>query len=241
VVTAAWGEALEVIRAKAEKEEAMLYAAGQHFFGEFSGMDKKRQVVTLTVNGRKLRPFAINLLGHHQVENATLAVTTALILAENEARIVHDAIDLGLKAVNWPGRFELLDGEPPIVIDGAHNPAGAKALRSTLDEVFPGQKVTFVLGILADKDVASICGALVRSSDQVITVQPLSDRAADPKAVAEKVSAHHVEVGASIARGIERAIILAGSRGLVCIAGSLYLVGTARQFIYSRQNYPARI
>jgi len=241
IVTAALGEALEVIRAKAEEKKSRLYVAGQNFAGEFSGIEGKRQVVTVTVNGHKLRPFAMNLLGHHQVENAALAVMAALILAENEARITSEAIDLGLKTAYWPGRFEFVDGEPPIVIDGAHNPAGAKALRSTLDEFFPGQKVTFVLGILADKDVASICDAMVRPRDQVITVEPLSDRAADPKAVAEKVTSSHVEVGATIADGIRRAITLAGSRGLICIAGSLYLVGTARQFIYSRQNYSVEI
>ncbi|MBP2649590.1 MAG: fgs [Firmicutes bacterium] len=237
VVTAAKAEALAVIKAVANQNQAKLYIAGVDFTGELSGFIGKQQLVTVQAKHRyQLPPLAVNLLGKHQVENTAVAVMAMLALADKEPRITSDTIENGLKAAQWPGRFEIFPGKPLIVIDGAHNPAGAQALRLTLDEIFPDKIITFVLGILADKDVANICRALVRQGDKVITVEPMSDRAADPKRVAEQITVCQVEIGDSIEAGIERAVAKAGEDGLVCVAGSLYLIGTARPIIFSRQN-----
>jgi len=232
VVTAAKGEALAVIEAVAADLTARCYVLGRDFYGELEAIDFKGQTVTVISSQQgNLGRFRVKLLGRHQVENCAVAVMAALVLAEGEPRITTDVIRAGLAVVEWPGRFELINSRPVAVIDGAHNPDSARALRLTLDEVFSGQAITFLLGILADKDVAGITRELVRSQDDVVLVRPLSARAADPAEVAGKLKAKRVEAADSIENGYVIARAMAGEDGVVCVAGSLYLVGPARAVI----------
>lgn len=231
VVTAARGEALDVIRRTAEAKEAPLATLGRDFYAEAAGLDGWRQQVAFVSRRHgDLGRFSLALLGRHQAENAAVAIMAAMTLAGEEGRVNVDAIRAGLAAAAWPGRFEVAPGRPTLVIDGAHNPAGAAVLRATLDEVFPGRPVAFVLGILGDKDVAGITGALVRAVDTVVAVKPESERAAEPSRVLAGLAAQRTEAAATVAAGIDRARELAGPPGLVCVAGSLYLVGAARRY-----------
>lgn len=230
-VTAARGEALDVIRREAEAKEAPLAVLGRDFYAESAGLDGWRQQVAFVSRRHgDLGRFAVSLLGRHQAENAAVAIMAALVLAEGEQRVFPAAVRDGLVAVRWPGRFEVVPGRPLVIIDGAHNPAGAAVLRATLDEVFPGRPVFFVLGILADKDIAGVTAALVRAADGVVAVKPLSDRAAEPAAVLAGLAARRAEAAATVAEGVDRAREMAGPDGLVCVAGSLYLVGPARNY-----------
>jgi dihydrofolate synthase/folylpolyglutamate synthase len=241
-VTAARGEALDVIRREAGAKGAPLHALGRDFYAEAAGSDGLRQQLAFV--GRRhgdLGRFSLALLGRHQVENAAVAIMAALVLADGDQRLSPAVIGEGLAATRWPGRFEVLPGRPTVVIDGAHNPAGAAVLRATLDEVFPGRPVVFVLGILADKDVAGVRDALVRAGDGVVAVRPESDRAADPAAVLTGLDAARAEAAGTVAAGVDRAGELAGPDGLVCVAGSLYLVGPARRYAIGRQSPPVRI
>lgn len=232
VVTAAGAEAIDVIRATADRNQAPLYVLGHDFHVALVGFEDYRQQVTIfSERHGDLGQFAINLLGRHQAENAALAVMVALVLADREPRLTPAVIRTGLAAAHWPGRFEIFPGRPVTVIDGAHNPDGARRLRSTLDDVFPGQEVVFVLGILADKDITGIIGNLIRSADRVITVRPPSERAAAAAALADVIDARRAEVSDSISAGLKRAIELAGPDGLVCVAGSLYLIGAVRPLL----------
>lgn len=232
VVTAAGGEALAVIAAAAQARGAPLYVLGRDFSVASAERAGWRQVVTVRGrDGGEFGHFAVPLLGRHQAENAAVAAMAARVLAAGEPRLTAAAIGQGLAATRWPGRFEVVPGQPTVVVDGAHNPAGAAALRATLDEVFPGREVVFVLGILVDKDMAGVVGALVRAADSVVAVRPSSERAADPEAIIRLATARRAEAAASVAGAIARARELAGPAGLVCVAGSLYLVGPARQYV----------
>ncbi|MEN6566562.1 MAG: folylpolyglutamate synthase/dihydrofolate synthase family protein [Veillonellales bacterium] len=232
VITAARGAALKVIDCTAREKDAALYVLGRDFYGQFEGSADYRQKITIQT-GRFgfLGAFSLNLLGRHQMENCAVAIMTAMLLAGKDSRIDVAAIREGLARVRWPGRFEIVSRQPLIVVDGAHNPDGARTLRESLDEFFPQRQVTFLLGILQDKDIAGIVGILIRPQDQAVVVAPLSERAGDPAKVAEKIVARHVETASSIAAGIKRVKALSGEQGLICMAGSLYLIGTARQLI----------
>lgn len=232
VVTAARGEALDVIRRTAESKGAPLSVLGRDFYAEPSGLDGwRQQVAIISRRHGDMGRLSLSLLGRHQAENAAVAVLAALTVAEKDKRVTPDAIRAGLADARWPGRFEIVPGRPVVVIDGAHNPAGAAVLRATLDEVFPGRPVVFVLGILGDKDVEGITDLLVRAADGVVAVKPLSERAADHDRVLAAVRAERREAADTVAGGVERAIELAGPDGVVCVAGSLYLVGPARRNI----------
>ncbi|MDR3565330.1 MAG: bifunctional folylpolyglutamate synthase/dihydrofolate synthase [Negativicutes bacterium] len=238
VITAAQGDALAVIEATAADRSAQLYVFGQDFHGVSAGLDGYRQLVAITTRQHgDLGRFCLNLLGRHQAQNAALAVMTALVLAEWEPRITLPVIDDALAAVRWPGRFEVVNEHPVVVVDGAHNPDGAEALRATLDEIFPGKEIAFLLGILADKDIAGITAALIRAEDAAIIVRPQSDRAADPEVVARTLTTARVGTAASIEDGYAKARLAAGPDGVICVAGSLYLIGAARE-IFSKWTKP---
>ncbi len=233
VVTAAKGEALDVIAQTALTKAAELYVLGRDFSGKFEGVEGYRQKLSVTTKEYgNPGMFSMKLLGHHQVENSAVAVMTALVIGRQDKRITLAAMQEGLSNVIWPGRFEVVAGQPVIVIDGAHNPDGARVLRQNLDEYFPHQKITFLLGILADKDVTGIIEGLIRPENNVVVVAPISERAGEPALIAQEIkTAKHVEIADSIEQGLERAKVLAGTTGVVCVAGSLYLIGTARQLI----------
>ncbi|WP_425060584.1 Folylpolyglutamate synthase [Sporomusa carbonis] len=231
VVTAATGEALDIIRQTAAAQNTQVYVKGEQFSSEFKGLENGKQLVAVDAGSLGRLETSLNLIGCHQLENSAVAVTTALLLGTKDPRITIQAIKKALDIVRWPGRFEIVTGNPVIIIDGAHNPDGARVLRQNLDQVFPGQAITFALGILRDKDVTGIIHELIRPADSVVTVQPLSYRAATPEEIARVIQARHVEAASSIAGGIDRAKELAGPEGVVCVAGSLYLIGEARQII----------
>lgn len=232
VVTAARGQALDIIKQISQDKSAKTYTYGEEFSAQFAGRIGHRQKVEVQVKQQSMaETFLVNLLGYHQVDNCAVAVMTALVLAEKEQRITSSALQQGLLLVCWPGRFEVISGQPNIIIDGAHNQDGAKGLRKNLNEFYADQEVVFLLGILRDKDVTSIVRELINADDKVVVVAPMSDRAGHPQEIAREIQAAHIEIADSIANGLEQAYRLAGQKGVICIAGSLYLIGAAREII----------
>lgn len=235
VITGAQGEGLSIIQQVAEGKGANLYIYGQQFSALFVGVvEAGQQVIVRTQEQGTIGVFTVKLLGHYQVDNGALAVMTAILLAEKEPRITLAAVEKGLLQVSWPGRFEVVPGHPLMIIDGAHNQDGARALRKNLDEFYGDKEIVFLLGILKDKDVTAILRELIRPTDQVVVVAPLSERAGEPAEIAREIVAAHVEIADSIKAGLERAKSIAGENRVICIAGSLYLIGAAREIIKNR-------
>lgn len=235
VVTAAQGSARDLIAARAAELGSPLYLYGRDISAQSEGIESFRQKITVRLQQSGFSgTFSTSLLGRHQVENAALAIMTAKLLAEGDPRISLSAMETGMKQTVWPGRFEVFPGSPPIVVDGAHNPDGARTLRAALDEVFPQASIVFVFGVLADKDIAGVIRELFRPRDRIILVKPHSVRAAAPEAVAKLLSGHQAEIAASLESGLERARLLAReteANQIICISGSLYLIGGARQIL----------
>jgi len=229
VVSAVTGDAAAVIGQKAAECKAPLYLLGRDFSASFSGYrETSQEIKFVSEQFSDLDTIELSLVGTYQVENCANAIMAALLLRADEPRITPDALRAGLRGVSWPGRAEIFTGQPIIMLDGAHNPAGAGVLRETLEGLFPGRSITFLLGMLADKDVCGIITRLVRSRDTVVAVAPLSPRAAEPADIARVIVAAHVETAPTIAAGLQQAKVLAGPDGVLCIAGSLYLIGAAR-------------
>jgi dihydrofolate synthase/folylpolyglutamate synthase len=132
----------------------------------------------------------------------------------------------GLETARWPGRLQLIEGAPSILLDGAHNVAGAEALAAHL-ALRGGPKPVLLLAAMADKNLPGILGPLVPHIASVVATRPAVARAADSKDVAAAARALGLPAGADPdpARALEKARALAGPGGLVLVAGSLYLVG----------------
>ncbi|MCL2567833.1 MAG: bifunctional folylpolyglutamate synthase/dihydrofolate synthase [Oscillospiraceae bacterium] len=178
-----------------------------------------------------LSDLSIRLLGRYQMENAALVITALDVLAGRGFPVSEDAIRTGLAQALWPGRFELVATEPAVIVDGGHNAQGARALADNLVRYFPGQRLIFVMGLLADKDLEAIAVPILPLAERFFTFAPNSPRAMEAGDLAAYLAergalAEAVDGGAAPA--LERAREAAGPDGVVCYFGSLYSVSEAR-------------
>lgn len=239
VVTGATGAAFSVIEAAAGKLAAPCRLLNRDFWLTAARQLPGRQAFRYHECGTaETIDCEIGLLGRHQLDNAALAVAASRLLSRQEPRLTTAAIQQGLAKAAWPGRFEVVAGTPPIILDGAHNPDGIGKLRQTLDELYPARPIVFLFGVLADKDHAEMERTLFRPQDRVVVVRPDSPRAAEPVAIAAEIRGlvAAAEAAASIGQGLKRAVQLAGPAGLVCAAGSLYMIGEARRLVMAEAS-----
>lgn len=187
------------------------------------------EVLSDTLEGQRIRrngqELLLPLLGEHQRHNAAVALAVAEMLGLPE-----QAIAEGLKATRWPGRFEVLGREPWFIVDGGHNPQCAETVAYNLKYYFPGKPAVILIGVLADKDYGEVCSIVEPCAGQFVTVTPDSYRALSAETLAEQLSRYGkpVTACATVAEGVAKACELAGSEGLVCAFGSLYMTGDIR-------------
>ena len=178
------------------------------------------------------------LIGRHQLRNVALAIATAEELSKQGFPVTPKNIERGVRETNWPGRFHIIpavESSPEYVLDVAHNPDGAWALRSTLSAAYPDRPFVLVFGVMQDKAVREITEILFPLAERIITTRADHPRAATPEQVREAASriSTDVEGAADVASAIERATAFAGSKGLVVITGSIYVVGEAMRALKS--------
>ncbi|MGH7403247.1 MAG: bifunctional folylpolyglutamate synthase/dihydrofolate synthase [Candidatus Rokuibacteriota bacterium] len=213
-------EAEAVITRRAALVGVPLVLEGRDLHVTPLGFTLEAQRLDLAGPDWRLPDVACGLLGVYQPGNALLAAAAARELGADEA-----AIRAGLRGARWPGRFQILRRDPLVILDGAHNPAGARALAASLRAYFPGRPVTFVIGVLADKDAGGILAALRPLAARVILTASANPRAAAPEALRALLPA---SAGADTTRSPREALAMAiaeDPRGIVCVAGSLSLIG----------------
>ncbi len=179
------------------------------------------------------------LPGRHQLRNLALAITAAEELNQCGFRIAPQNVEEGIRDTSWPARFQVLasnDDFPEAVLDVAHNPAGAWALRSALSTYYADRPLIFVFGAMRDKAIAEIAGILFPLADHVIATHADNPRAATPQDIA--TAAEHAQISVTqentIRAALERARRLAGNKGVVVITGSIYIVGEALGILAAR-------
>ena len=172
-------------------------------------------------------PITLPLPGVHQQRNARLAFQVATWLSE-QIPVNGRAIEDGFKNVRWPGRFDLFGR---YILDGAHNPSGAVALRTTLLQNFPGLRPTFIVGILADKDIAGMACEFVQVASRIFTIAPQSDRAADAELLAQKFREVAPKLPIESAPNLTTALQKTENDERVVITGSLHFLGEAMQHL----------
>jgi len=181
---------------------------------------------------RQYPALRLDLEGSHQFSNAALALATLEVLEQQGLIWPEDAaIEAGLLGVYWPARLEVLQENPRIVLDGAHNPQGAECLREALKHCFSYRRLHLVLGIMKDKDIRGILRRLLPLAETAIFTKARYERSAHPDDLRRLARPHiqKVYVLPDVASAIEQAKMLAAPDDLICIAGSLYFAGEVKE------------
>ncbi len=195
--------------------------------------------------------YSTGLLGSYQPSNAILAIEALSVLMMAGWSIPDEAVASGIAATAWPGRFELVAVKPrPVIVDGGHNPQGALALSASLQDVFPGEKAVFVMGVLADKDYPAMIEAVMPLASAIVCVTPPIPRALAAADLAQAIGAKAdpelpIVVAASYEDALDQAYALAQAHDEaqnpvqtsnptpICVFGSLYNLALAMQAIRS--------
>ena len=180
-----------------------------------------------------LEKFPVGLAGSHQKLNAALAIAA---LSAGGVKVSEEAIQRGLREIDWPGRFQLIKNQKSkiknlLVLDGAHNAAAAKRLLQTWREVFGGEKATLILGVLKDKDVAAVCRELLPVASACIVTPVRSQRTSTTRELQATIRKLASGVDCRVAAGFSHALEMAAlSAEKILVTGSLFLVGEALAF-----------
>ncbi|RJQ27318.1 MAG: bifunctional folylpolyglutamate synthase/dihydrofolate synthase [Peptococcaceae bacterium] len=227
------GEALAVITAVCREKNAPLILVDRDL--SWWTLTESPAGQRFAVRGRYgiYEDLWLPLIGRHQQVNAATAVAVSEILNAQGFVIPDEAIRDGLAATRWPARLEIVGREPLLLLDSAHNYDGIKSLRQALADYFPDKPVVLVLGMLGDKERSRAMAEIAPAARAVIVTRPNSPRAGDWWKLADEARRHvsEVYVNEDIAGALEQARDLAGPEEMVCITGSIYMVGEARSLL----------
>jgi dihydrofolate synthase/folylpolyglutamate synthase len=220
-------EAMTVIEKIAKEKNAPLT--------KINSWEGRRVAVPNQLGSPTWQPSQIEVLslsGEHQKLNAALALATVEAL-QNKIPVSKENIRAGLSKVNWPGRLQLVarPSGQKLLLDGAHNVAGAKVLREALEKNSPATKRTLILGVLQDKDWQRICGILAPLASRIFTVPVSSERSANPGQLAAACRTANLSAEISACDSLRGALEKIPDNDSVVITGSLYLVGEALELL----------
>lgn len=222
-----------IIAGIAMAKNARIYDAGQ-ISPEI--ISKSSKMTKFAVRHEYFDKISIELClaGHHQTQNACVAIAAAAALNDAGYEISGAHIQQGLANVKWHGRMEIVGENPTIVLEGAHNLQGAAAAANSMEALFGGREITLVAGILADKEYDDIVRALVAPAKKVVFTKPDYDfRAAQPEDLAKSLGASDKEIyiEEDCRRALRKAIEITAAEGVIFCTGSLYLMGDLRTHI----------
>jgi dihydrofolate synthase / folylpolyglutamate synthase len=181
--------------------------------------------------GRCYKRLVCPLTGRHQYSNAALALGAVELIGDAGFRVDDRTVAVGLRKTRWEGRLEILRRAPMLLVDGAHNPAGAMTLRCALQTDFPRRRLILIFGVLGDKDYPAMVKRLFSLADRIILTRPHSERGLplDLLLPVARRFRRNVECIENPGDALRSALSRAGKEDLVCVAGSLYLVGEIKK------------
>jgi dihydrofolate synthase / folylpolyglutamate synthase len=232
-------EAMTVVQARCRVVGVPLLVEGRELTVEAAASDLEGHWLRLSGPGWSYADVRLSLPGLFQAGNAVLAIGAVRAFADASGFAVPEtAVRAGCATVRWPGRFQVISGvagRPTLVLDGAHNPAGAAALAASLRHHFAGRRLGLVLGVSADKDRAGILKALAPLAARIYLAPADHPRATPPQELVAQLPPVDaaVAVTASSEEALERALSDSGA-DVVCVAGSLFLVADALRWLDAR-------
>jgi dihydrofolate synthase / folylpolyglutamate synthase len=220
-------EVAGLLKNLATERSAPAYFLGQDFVFSL----KNKDLFDYTGIKWRLTDLALSLHGRHQRRNATLALG-ALEIAAHDIPVTEAAVREGLKAVRWPGRFEIIQNRPTVVLDGAHNGEGVRALIEELESFREERKVKLLFASMEDKDWRLMLHNLSEVVDEIVLTRVQMERCADPGRLAAQLGGnvpHRVIEDARSALG--SMLHSAAADDIILVAGSLYLLGEVRPML----------
>lgn len=226
-------DAMEEILRATELSEATLRVLGRDFYLMSVEQAVGGQVLSVSGIAGEYRSLTLPLFGEHQADNAAVAIAAVeSFLGNGETPLGSEVVEDGILLSSSPGRLQVIDHQPTVIIDAAHNPHGAEALCRALMGSFAFPRLVCVVGILKEKDVIGIIEALDPVVDHFVVTQSQSDRAISVSDLADAVSAiagpDRVDSRANVESALERAKEISGVDGGVIITGSITLIGEVR-------------
>lgn len=233
VVTAATSSALKVIKKIASDKKSNVFVVSKDNW-ERINFDNKKQVFKIkNLNQEYL--VKTKLLGKFQGENIALSLVCINFLQNNGFKIDREAIEKGLLNVKNPGRMEVISTKPIILLDGAHNIEGIKKLRKALEEDFSYYRLILVIGILEDKKYIEMLEIIVPVCDKIVVTKSKNKRSCNPFSLKKEIEYINYKKQVIAIENLDKAVLYAkqeaGIRDMICICGSLFTVGEARNFL----------
>jgi dihydrofolate synthase/folylpolyglutamate synthase len=237
-------EVVEVIESKAREKNTKVYLYGRDFCSILKRDDFSGIYFDYHSGSSAIYDLHVPLTGGHQLYNASVAIKAVELVSERRLKqvITANLIRDGLKNLRWPGRLEIIKDEPPILIDGAHNPDAALALSKALMKNFlrKFKRIILILGIMGDKDLEGIMRPLLPLAAEIILTSPDSERAASPArlaSVAASLGFPDVRIAPTIKDAMEIAeglSLIAPRDSLIVATGSFYSIGEVKEVIGQR-------
>jgi dihydrofolate synthase / folylpolyglutamate synthase len=228
-------EAERVIQDACRRQGVKLIRVGREVKRRSLSHNFERQEMEVTGRLDQYR-ITIPLLGQYQLDNTAAVIATVEVLQERGYHISNENIINGLAKVTFPGRMNIISRHPLIVADGGHNPGAAHNLKEAILEYFHPQKAILVIGISGDKDIPGIINELSPVFNIVLATRANSPRSAKPEIIAAEFGRHGLKATTfnSVAGALAEAMKMAGEKDLICVTGSLYVVGEALEYV---ENY----
>ncbi|MDQ5986490.1 MAG: Folylpolyglutamate synthase [Syntrophus sp. SKADARSKE-3] len=230
ITAATQSSVIMVMEDVCRERRATLYRVGRDI--RVKGNDAQSGFSYRGLDRTYLKLFS-SLRGRHQVRNAAIALGITEILCRRGWLITEQAIRDGLCSTRWEGRLEVVEENPRVVLDGAHNPAGIAALCSALKEIFFYKKLIVVCGVLEDKNYKRMIRAIAAKADILILTRPVSERAMPPQEMTDIANRYcpHVLIEDRPDEALAMAWSMAAPEDLICVTGSLYLVGRIKELL----------
>ena len=230
-------ESMDVIKTKAKENDAELYAYGSEFSSRPCREDTSGIHFDYHDARMRIDNLYLPLAGVHQMQNASVAIKAVSLISHP---MTDRSIKEGLERTKWPGRLECIHHDPPVLIDGAHNPAAAVVLSQALRNIFlkTYKRIILILGIMGDKDIAGILKPLLPLASHIILTRPSYTRAASPETIAriaESMGISNVHTAHTVKDALEMGMKYARNfqlgSALIVVTGSFYTIGEAKEVL----------
>ncbi|MBQ7968689.1 MAG: bifunctional folylpolyglutamate synthase/dihydrofolate synthase [Clostridia bacterium] len=219
-------EAYDVIARVADQKGSKILWASENEL-----VNVRHSINGIEADTEEYKGLRVSLVGDYQPSNIATALKCIKVLKENGFDISEDSLREGLSKVYWPARFEIINKEPLMIYDGAHNPEGLRACINSIKRLFKGQKVNVLSGVMRDKDVGEMLPVIAEVANEAFTVTPDNPRSMDSKVYAEYFNNYGIKAYSfdSIENGVKCALEASEKEKCPLVAlGTLYMYGDVR-------------